>query len=83
MNACARRGRDTVPFLERGTIVAKTCDVCGKRRSIGNNVSHANNKSKRSWEPNLQTVHCIVDKTRKTLAVCTQCIRSGRITKAA
>ena len=63
--------------------MAKTCDVCGKRRSIGNNVSHANNKSKRSWEPNLQTVHCIVDRTRKTLTVCTNCIRSGRVTKAA
>jgi large subunit ribosomal protein L28 len=57
--------------------------VCGKRRGIGNNVSHANNKTKRTWEPNLQTVHCVVDKVRKTLTVCTRCIRAGRIVKAA
>src|SRR5262245_43551838 len=46
----------------RGDIVARVCDVCGKRRGIGNNVSHANNRTKRSWEPNLQRVHCIVEK---------------------
>jgi large subunit ribosomal protein L28 len=59
------------------------CDICGKRRGIGNNVSHANNKTKRAWQPNLQKIHCIVEKTRKTLTVCTRCIRSGRIVKAA
>jgi large subunit ribosomal protein L28 len=63
--------------------VAKVCEVCGKRRSVGNNVSHANNKTKRTWQPNLQKVRCLVDKTRKTLTVCTRCIRSGKIVKAA
>jgi len=83
LNRADPRVRRRVHF-ERGTItVAKTCDICGKRRSIGNNVSHANNKSKRSWQPNLQRVHCVVEKVRKTLTVCTGCIRSGRIVKAA
>lgn len=63
--------------------MAMVCDVCGKRRGVGNNVSHANNKTKRTWKPNLQKVRCLVGKTRTTLTVCTRCIRSGRITKAA
>ena len=33
--------------------MAKVCAVTGKRPSSGNRVSHANNKTKRTWEPNL------------------------------
>jgi large subunit ribosomal protein L28 len=63
--------------------VARTCDICDKRRGVGNNVSHANNKTRRTWQPNLQTVHALVDGARRTLKVCTSCIRSGKVTKAA
>jgi len=63
--------------------VARVCQICGKRRGVGNNVSHANNKSKRTWQPNLQKVHGIVDDKPKTLRVCTRCIRSGKVIKAA
>lgn len=69
-------------FLEE-PVVARICDICDKRRGVGNNVSHANNKTKRTWQPNLQTVHAVVGTTRKTLKVCTRCIRSGKVTKAA
>ena len=30
------------------------CSVCGKKRATGNNVSHANNRSRRRFEVNLQ-----------------------------
>ena len=83
LNGTSLRVRYADSSPSRGGIVARVCDVCGKRRGIGNNVSHANNRTKRSWEPNLQRVHCIVEKTRKTLTVCTRCIRSGKIVKAA
>lgn len=63
--------------------MARTCDLCDKRRGVGNNVSHANNKTRRTWQPNLQTVHALVDGARRTLKVCTSCIRSGKVTKAA
>ncbi|MBU6283594.1 50S ribosomal protein L28, partial [bacterium] len=33
--------------------MARACEICGKARSTGNNVSHANNKTKRVWRPNL------------------------------
>ncbi|MFN2426541.1 MAG: 50S ribosomal protein L28 [Candidatus Binatia bacterium] len=62
--------------------MARTCDICEKRRGVGNNVSHANNKTKRTWQPNLQTVHALVGATRKTLKVCTRCIRSGKVVKS-
>lgn len=33
--------------------MSKVCDITGKRVRVGNNVSHANNKSKRRFYPNL------------------------------
>lgn len=33
--------------------MAKVCDITGKRVVVGNNVSHANNKTKRRFYPNL------------------------------
>ena len=34
--------------------MARVCDVTGKRTAVGNNVSKANNKTKRKFYPNLQ-----------------------------
>jgi len=34
--------------------VARVCDICGKGPTSGNNVSHANNKTRRRFMPNLQ-----------------------------
>ena len=34
--------------------MARVCDVTGKGPMVGNNVSHANNKTKRRFLPNLQ-----------------------------
>jgi large subunit ribosomal protein L28 len=34
--------------------MARVCEVTGKRPMVGNNVSHANNKTKRRFLPNLQ-----------------------------
>ena len=34
--------------------MARVCQVTGKRTVVGNNVSHANNKTKRRFLPNLQ-----------------------------
>ena len=35
-------------------LMARVCDVTGKKPMVGNNVSHANNKTKRRFLPNLQ-----------------------------
>jgi len=63
--------------------MARACEICGKQRSVGHNVSHANNKTKRLWRPNLQQVHASVAGTGKRMLVCTRCLRSGRLRKAA
>ncbi|MEZ5360067.1 MAG: 50S ribosomal protein L28 [Candidatus Zixiibacteriota bacterium] len=61
--------------------MAKVCDICGKKPSFGNNVSHAQNRTKRRWNPNLQTVRAKVDGVPKKLTVCTSCIKAGKVTK--
>ncbi len=64
-------------------IMAKKCDICGKGPVVGNNVSHANNRTKRRWLPNLQKVRVKVGGTAKTLQVCTSCLKAGKVVKAA
>ncbi|HLK86581.1 MAG TPA: 50S ribosomal protein L28 [Candidatus Binataceae bacterium] len=61
----------------------RTCAICGKRPSVGNNVSHANNKTKRRWQPNLQEVRAAAGGGVVRILACTRCIRSGKVTKAA
>jgi large subunit ribosomal protein L28 len=58
------------------------CSVCGKKRATGNNVSHANNRSKRVFMPNLQRVRVKTDKGPRKMHVCTRCLRSGKVKKA-
>jgi large subunit ribosomal protein L28 len=62
--------------------MSKVCDKCGKRPQVGNNVSHANNKSKRRFEANLREVRAVKPSGEVcTMTVCTRCLRSGTITK--
>ena len=63
--------------------MAKVCDICGKKPVTGNNISHAHNLTRRRWEPNLQNVRANVGGRTKRLRVCTTCIKSNRVMKAA
>jgi large subunit ribosomal protein L28 len=63
--------------------MAQKCDICGKAPRYGNVISHANNTRRRRWNPNLRRVRALVQGTRKQLRVCTACLRSGRVTRAA
>ncbi len=63
--------------------MAAKCEVCGKGPVTGNNVSHAHNKTRRRWNPNLQKVKVTMNGRTKTVRACTRCIRSGAVTKAA
>jgi large subunit ribosomal protein L28 len=62
--------------------MARECEVCGKGSSVGNRVSHANNRTKRRWHPNLQSVRALIGGGVRRLTVCTRCLRSGKVTKA-
>lgn len=41
--------------------MSRVCELTGKAVQYGNKVSHANNKSRRRWEPNLKEVTLISD----------------------
>jgi len=63
--------------------MAAVCAVCGKGPRSGNNVSHANNKTKRRWLPNLQPARIVTENgTRKRIRVCTECLSAGKVRKA-
>ena len=62
--------------------VAGTCQICGKGKLSGNQVSHANNKTKKVSKPNLQYVKAVGPHgSHIRLHVCTRCIRSGKVKK--
>jgi large subunit ribosomal protein L28 len=63
--------------------MAKKCEMCGKTPVVGRQHSHANNVSARRFEPNLQTVRAIVGGGHKRIRVCTRCLRSNKVVKAA
>jgi len=63
--------------------MAKRCEICGKGPVVGRQVSHAHNVSSRVWYPNIQRLKVVVGKTRRRLRVCTRCLRTGRVVKAA
>jgi large subunit ribosomal protein L28 len=65
-------------------IMARVCDICGKGPATGNNVSHAHNKNRRRWLPNLQRVRNVAESGRTSrINACTRCIRSGAVVKPA
>ena len=63
--------------------MAFKCELCGKGPLVGNQVSHANNKTKTRTLPNLQRVRAVVDGSHRHLRVCTRCLKAGKVTKAA
>lgn len=58
--------------------MARVCDITGKRTQVGNNVSHANNKTKRKFYPNLQKKRFYIAEEDRfvTLKVSTSAIRT-------
>ena len=58
--------------------MSRICELTGKGRMVGNNVSHANNKTKRTFLPNLQNVTLMSDSLGQSvrLRVSTHGLRS-------
>ncbi|MGD9489436.1 MAG: 50S ribosomal protein L28 [Calditrichaceae bacterium] len=61
--------------------MSMVCEVCGKGPMVGNNVSHANNRNKRRFLPNLQKIRVQTTEGVKRMRVCTSCIQAGKIEK--
>jgi large subunit ribosomal protein L28 len=58
------------------------CYVCSKGVAHGNNVSHANNKTRRTWKPNLQVARIVSEGKTIKIKVCTRCLNAGKIQRA-
>jgi large subunit ribosomal protein L28 len=63
--------------------MARQCEICGKGPVVGRQVSHAHNVSPRRFEPNLQLVRAMIGGGVRRIRVCTRCLRSGKVIKAA
>ena len=62
--------------------MSQKCEVCDKKTQFGNNVSHANNKTRKVWKPNLKKLRVVMKGSIKTMKICTRCLKSGKVTKA-
>ena len=63
--------------------MAKCCDICGKGPAFGRNVSHAHNVTPRRFQANIQRVKAVINGGVRRIRVCTRCLRSNRVVKAA
>ena len=52
------------------------CEICGKKKQAGNNVSHSKVHTKRVFRPNIQRTTIVVKGRRKQIHACTRCIRT-------
>jgi large subunit ribosomal protein L28 len=62
-------------------VMAQVCELCGKGPQFGNNISHANNVTRRRWNPNLQSVKAVTNGNSRRMKVCTSCIKTGKVVK--
>lgn len=74
--------------------MARVCGICGKKTSFGRSITRrgmakakggvgrkTTGISHRTFKPNLQRVRTVINGTVRRVRVCTECIRSGRVTK--
>jgi large subunit ribosomal protein L28 len=53
----------------------KNCQNCGKGVMYGHEVSHAKNRSRRTFDPNLHVARVMIDGAMKRTKLCAKCIR--------
>jgi large subunit ribosomal protein L28 len=56
--------------------MARKCDICGRGTRFGHTVSHAHNRTKRSFQLNLQKKTIIDGETTRQVRICTRCLRT-------
>jgi len=61
--------------------MSRVCEICGKSTMFGNTVSHAKNRTRRTWRPNLLEVKTKVDGRIRTVKLCTRCLKAGKVVK--
>lgn len=61
--------------------MSRQCDLCGKGTIFGNSVSHAKNRTRRTWRPNLVSMKTMIGGTVISVKLCTRCLKSNKIVK--
>ncbi len=59
--------------------MSRTCTITGKKPGSGNNVSHANNRNRRTWGVNVQKVRILVNGKPKRVYVSTRALKAGKV----
>ena len=62
--------------------MSKVCDICGKHPVAGRSISHSHRVSNRMFRPNVQKITVLENGHPVKKSVCTQCMRSGKVTRA-
>ena len=58
------------------------CAICDKGPRAGKTISHSHRATNRRFLPNLQNLTIVLKDKKQKAWVCTDCIKSGKITKA-
>lgn len=58
--------------------MSRVCSICGKGQASGNNVSHSNRKTRRTFKANVQKVTYTEENGKETTGyVCTRCLKKA------
>jgi large subunit ribosomal protein L28 len=61
--------------------MAARCDVCGKGPGFGMSVSHSHRRTRRRWNPNIQTLRVPAGGgNSQKMRICTSCLKAGKTT---
>ncbi len=63
--------------------MAKVCELCGKNKHTGFQISHSHKKTKKTWNANIQKVRVSVNNANaRRVSICTRCLKSGKVKRA-
>jgi large subunit ribosomal protein L28 len=75
-NIRASRHQGASGLAEREPSVAGQCEVCGKTKSFGHNVSFSKRRTNRDFRPNVHRKHIMINGEMQRLHICTRCMRT-------
>ena len=61
--------------------MAAVCEICGKKPTFGNNISHSHRRTRRRWNPNVQKIRVTVGGTPRRITVCTKCLKANKVSR--
>ena len=59
-----------------GVNMSRVCNICGKGQASGNNVSHSNRKTRRTFKVNVQKISYVENGKETNGYVCARCIKT-------